>query len=73
MRCCAWTMYGLKCLIEVAIAKASISHGSQETWRPRSLALKKPATSGFWCLVTYRVDPMLCFLTDPSVTVRVDL
>ena len=65
-------IYGLKCLIEVAMDSASISQGSHVGWCFLSLALKKPATRGLSdpSLVTYNVDPIPGSLTAPSVTIQ---
>ena len=41
-----WTMYGLKCFIEVAIQRASSSYGNQSIWRFLSFALKNPGRRG---------------------------
>ena len=63
-------MYGLKCLIAAAMPNASISHGSHVTWCFFSLALKKPARQVCPFRETYSVDPMPCWVTEPSVTIH---
>ena len=65
-----WIMYGLKCLIAAAMPNASISHGSHVTWCFFSLALKKPARRVCPFRETYSVDPMPCWVTEPSVTIH---
>ena len=63
-------MNGLKCLTVVAILRASTSHGSYVTWCFLSFALKKPARWSFVSRVTYRVAPIPCLVTEPSVTIH---
>lgn len=67
---CDCMMYGLKNLVAVAMASASISHGSHVTCLSLSLALKKPANITFLSLMAYRVAPMPCILVEPSVTIH---
>ena len=63
---CDWIMNGLKCLMLAAIERTSISQGNQDTWCLRSFALKNSFPSQF----TYKVAPIPCFVTDPSVTIH---
>ena len=65
-----WIMYGLKCLIAAAMPNASISHGSHVTWCFFSLALKKPTRRVCPFRETFSVDPIPCWMTEPSVTIH---
>ena len=63
-------MYGLKCLMDAAMLRASISHGSKVTWCFRNLALKKPASCTLLSLFTYNVAPIPLLATEPLVTIQ---
>ena len=63
-------MYGLKCLIAVAIPKASTSHGIQRIWCARNFAQHNPADRGLPSLTAYIVAPMPLFLAAPSVAIH---
>ena len=62
--------YGEKCLIEAAIDKASISHGSHVTWCLRTFELKNPANWSLLDRLVYMVDPKPFALIEPSVTIQ---
>ena len=65
-----YTMYGLKCFTAAAMPRASTSHGSHVTWCCFSFTLKKLATTGLLSWLMYKVAPIPCCLTDPSVTIH---
>lgn len=61
---------GLKCLTLAAIENASFSHGNHKAWCFLSFALKKPVSNICPFRFTYKVAPIPCFVTEPSVIIQ---